>query len=171
MLDTLQRASFHTLQITLFLLMIASLSEVSGVLETNVSAKDAYSIKVAVMVLVGVFNVLLVVLFLVCFYQEGKRLLLRTLKKQDDKVTCGDIYGYVRNSLLSCAKPGGVRRTDTFGSNPASSTFSGPLDSHDLQLGLKEKQQVRAAAPGGVGGSGLVKGQVEMASQGLQGKV
>jgi len=167
MLDTLQRASFHTLQITLFLLMIASLSELNGVLENNLSATDAKSIKVAVMVLIGLFNVLLVVLFMVCFYQEGKRLLLRTLKKQDDKVTCGDIYGYVRNSLLSCAKPGGVKRESTFGSETPSGTLSGSLDT----VKLPQYQQGMYAVRAGSAGSGPRQGQVEMSRQALQGKV
>ena len=105
MLDTLQRASFHTLQITLFLLMLASLSGVTGFLDDDVS--ESNDLKLAVMVIIVIVNVLLVLLFLFCLWREGLRLLKHTIgKDKNGPLDAQDVYRYVSRNLISCCNGG-----------------------------------------------------------------
>jgi hypothetical protein len=107
MLDTVQRASFHTLQITLFLLMLASLSGLSGFLDEDIAKVEANDLKLAVMIIIVVVNVLLVLLFLYCLWREGLRLLKHTIAKdKDGPLTAKDVYKYVSQSVFTCGREG-----------------------------------------------------------------
>jgi hypothetical protein len=90
MLDTLQRASFHVLQITLFLLMVSALAGAGGIMDLAYDSSQSFTLNI--LPVIGVINGMLLVLFVYCFYLECKRFALHVLgRSRDEQLTWGDL--------------------------------------------------------------------------------
>jgi hypothetical protein len=100
MLDTLQRASFHVLQITLFLLMISALAGAGGIM--NLSADTSERFTLNILPVIGAINGMMLVLFVLCVYLECRRFALHVLGRgKDDPLSWGDVWHLIKTSLFS----------------------------------------------------------------------
>jgi hypothetical protein len=103
MLDTLQRASFHVLQITLFLLMISALAGAGGIMNLSYGNTETFTLNI--LWVVGGINAMLLLLFLLCLYLECKRFALHILGRgKDDPLSFGDVWQLIKTSLFSWRK-------------------------------------------------------------------
>jgi hypothetical protein len=100
MLDTLQRASFHVLQITLFLLMVSALAGAGGIMDLSQANSESFTD--ALLPVIAVINFLLLLLFMYCFYLECKRFALHVLGRgRDEDLTWGDLKRLPKSFLAS----------------------------------------------------------------------